>query len=187
MNRKRQAFVAEYIKDFNATRAARAVGYSPKTARAIGQKLLTFTDVDTAIQAEIKEHAMEGEEILQRLGDIARGDVAELMDITTQGFSIKLTLKDPVTGEITVNPKTKLIKKIKQKVTTFLGKNESAEDREVIETEIELYSAVEAMGLLGKNKRLFIDRTEVTGAAGGPLEVVQIYLPSNGREVQPDA
>jgi hypothetical protein len=112
---------------------------------------------------------MNADEVLSRLADIARGDLAELMDITTSGFNISLMTKD-TDGNLITNPKTKLIRKVKQKVTTFLAKKQSDEDREIVETEIELYSALEALQLLGKYHGLFVDRTELTGAGGGAIE-----------------
>ena len=48
---KRKAFVAEYLVDLNATQAAIRAGYSEKTARSQGQRLLTKADIQEAIQA----------------------------------------------------------------------------------------------------------------------------------------
>lgn len=49
---KRKKFVREYLVDFNATQAAIRAGYSAKTAKQIGQKLLTFTDVQDLLARE---------------------------------------------------------------------------------------------------------------------------------------
>lgn len=126
-----------------------------------------FTNVD--ISKAIKEAVeMPPDEVKARLADIARGDIADLMEITTSGFEFKLLLEDE-SGERIVNPKTKLIKKIKQKVTTILSKNESGEDREIVETEIELYSAHEALRDIGKLHKMFVDRQEITGKDGGAI------------------
>lgn len=46
---KRLRFVQEYLIDFNATQAATRAGYSAKTAKQQGQRLLTFVDVQKAI------------------------------------------------------------------------------------------------------------------------------------------
>ena len=43
-------FCEEYIIDLNATRAATSAGYSAKTARAIGSKLLTKADIKKKIK-----------------------------------------------------------------------------------------------------------------------------------------
>jgi Phage terminase, small subunit len=164
MRNKQRVFIAEYLKDFNATQAAIRAGYSPKTAYSIGQENLTKPEIKLAIE----ERMMNREEVVAGLSDIARGDMADLMAITTSGFTLELMIDDGQGNKI-VNPKTKLIKKIKQKVTTYLAKKEDDEDREVIETEIELYSAHEAFRDLGKVHGIFIDRTELTGKDGSPL------------------
>ena len=51
MNDKQRRFVDEYLIDQNATRAAIAAGYSPKTARAQGCRLLTNADIAAEIRA----------------------------------------------------------------------------------------------------------------------------------------
>lgn len=50
MNAKRRRFVEEYLVDLNATQAAIRAGYSAKTAKSTGQRLLTFDDVREAIK-----------------------------------------------------------------------------------------------------------------------------------------
>lgn len=46
---KNQIFISEYLIDLNATQAAIRCGYSEKTARSPGQRLLTNVDVRRAI------------------------------------------------------------------------------------------------------------------------------------------
>ncbi len=46
---KQELFVAEYLKDLNASEAARRAGYSAKTAPKIGSENLQKLDVRTAI------------------------------------------------------------------------------------------------------------------------------------------
>lgn len=166
LTNKQRIFIAEYLRDFNATRAAIAAGYSEKTARAIGCENLTKPDIKEAID----ERMMSRDEVIVGLTDIARGNIADLMDVTTAGYSFRLVVEDEGGNKI-VNPKTKLIKKIKQKVTTILAKSESGEDREIIETELELYSAHEAYRDLGKYHALFIDRQDI----GGDVTLRVIY------------
>ena len=50
---KQKRFVDEYLVDLNATQAAIRAGYSEKTARAIGQNLLTKVDIQQAIKARM--------------------------------------------------------------------------------------------------------------------------------------
>lgn len=51
---KMQRFVAEYLVDGNATRAAIAAGYSERTAARIGSELLTKPAIKVAITKALK-------------------------------------------------------------------------------------------------------------------------------------
>lgn len=50
MNSRRERFCYEYVASGNATKAAIEAGYSSRTARSIGQRLLTNVDIKTRIQ-----------------------------------------------------------------------------------------------------------------------------------------
>ncbi|WP_254907628.1 terminase small subunit [Candidatus Enterococcus lemimoniae] len=52
MNNRQKIFVTQYLIDFNATQAAIRAGYSEKTARSQGQRLLTNVDIKNAIKEE---------------------------------------------------------------------------------------------------------------------------------------
>lgn len=45
MNQRQRAFCEAYLLSGNATEAAIKAGYSPKRARSIGQRLLTYVDI----------------------------------------------------------------------------------------------------------------------------------------------
>lgn len=51
LNDKQEAFVREYLVDFNATQAAARAGYSKKTAQEQGSRLLS----NVMVQARLKE------------------------------------------------------------------------------------------------------------------------------------
>ena len=174
VTKKNQVFIAEYLKDLNGTQAAIRAGYSERSARSQACRLLTNADIKAEIDAQIAERIMSADEVKLRLADIARGDMADLMDVKSSGFTLELMKRDE-NGELVVKEETKLIKKIKQKVTTFLAKNESQEDREVVETELELYNAQEALNTLSKFHGLQIDRTELTGKDGKGINITVRY------------
>lgn len=50
LTEKQARFVQEYLVDLNATQAAIRAGYSEKTARSLGQRLLTNVDIQNEIQ-----------------------------------------------------------------------------------------------------------------------------------------
>lgn len=157
---KHQAFVDSFlIHNRNATEAYCDVyGVSRKVGGVNGHQLLKNTEIIEAIKRRTDEMMMTPEEVLTRLADIARGNISDLMTITTSGFTLELLDKDKQ-----IKPQTKLIKKIRQKVTIYLAKREDEEDREVIETELELYSAHDALRDLGKVHALFTDKVKVEG------------------------
>lgn len=77
-------FVEEYIKSLNATDAAIKAGYSEKTARSQGSRLLTNVDIQEAIQKakiERQERAkIDADYVLKRLVEIDQMDVLDIMD-----------------------------------------------------------------------------------------------------------
>lgn len=79
---KQQRFVDEYLIDLNATQAAIRAGYSEKTARSQGQRLLTDDDIAAAIQRAQDERAertgIDAERVLQELGRIGFSDIRAL-------------------------------------------------------------------------------------------------------------
>jgi phage terminase small subunit len=62
MTPKQKLFVSEYLKDFNATRAATDAGYSPDTAAEQGSRLLKNVqireEVKTYVDAALADDAM---------------------------------------------------------------------------------------------------------------------------------
>lgn len=111
MNDKQTAFVEEYLKTFNATQAALAAGYSPKSACAIGWENLRKPEIAKAVSERLSETAMSADEALMRLAAIARG---------TSGADVR--------------------------------------------------DQIAALQLIGKHHKLFVEKSEITGSNGGPIE-----------------
>ena len=57
LNHKQQLFMLEYQKCLNATKAAKAAGYSPKTAGSIGFELLKKPEIQQALQHGLQERS----------------------------------------------------------------------------------------------------------------------------------
>ena len=78
---KESRFVREYVRDGNATRAAKAAGYSPRTAHVIGCENLKKPKIAAAVEqrraalAELVDFSVE--EYLRVLVRQARGDVGD--------------------------------------------------------------------------------------------------------------
>lgn len=139
---KQARFVDEYIVCLNGTESARRAGYSGDTsALAVeASRLLRNAKVTRALDERLKEFAMPASEVLTRLTDIARGDMAD-------GFNSVGGI-DPL--EAVKRGKSHLIKRIKTKTTYVSGKTEEDDDQEIHEVEIELYDALDALKTLAK-------------------------------------
>jgi phage terminase small subunit len=140
---KRQAFIVEYVKDFNATQAAIRAGYSERSARADGSRLLTNADIAQEIQRHIAERAMGADEVLSRLGDMARATFEDFVDIY-DGVNYGLLLNF---AKAQSRGKLHLIKKLK---FNNLGL-----------PEIELHDAQAALVQLARIHGLFKDKLEI--------------------------
>lgn len=133
---KQRAFLNAYVQcGYNATEAARRAGYSKETARQQGQRLLTNVDIQAELERRFAEQAMSADEVLARLAEQARGDMRDFVrtdaDGTPTGFNL-----GPETPQ-------HLIKKV-----TITEKGIS----------FELYSAKDALELIGKHLKLFTER-----------------------------
>ena len=81
MNAKQKRFCDEYLIDCNATQAAIRAGYSEKTAKSLGQRMLTFVDLREYIEEQLErihsEKTADAEEVLEYLSSVMRGEQTE--------------------------------------------------------------------------------------------------------------
>lgn len=84
LNDKQRRFVDEYLIDLNATQAATRAGYSQKTARQQGERLLSNADIQTALTSRMKarEHRTEitQDRVLQEIARVAFFDPRKLFN-----------------------------------------------------------------------------------------------------------
>lgn len=83
---KQQRFVDEYIISLNATEAAIRAGYSERTARSQGQRLLTKVDIQRLLQEKMaalqKDTIATQDEILEHLTRVMRRQEPEYTVVT---------------------------------------------------------------------------------------------------------
>jgi len=154
-------FINYYMVLLNGTEAARLAKYSgdDATLAATASRLLSNDKVAREIDRRLTEHAMSANEVLARYTAIARGDIADVVN------GVGATDLD----EAKRRGKSHLVKRYKVKVTnvTEYAGTENEVEKQIIETEVELYSALEALNALAKyhnltNKVIVEDwRTEV--------------------------
>lgn len=91
---KQKFFCKEYIKDFNATRAAKASGYSEKTAGRIGgdnvQKVEIQKEIKRLMQKRIERTEISADRVVKELAKIGFSD-----EFNIEGFE-RLDMKDKI-------------------------------------------------------------------------------------------
>ena len=110
---RQELFIQEYIKTGNATNSAIKAGYSKRTAKSIGQRLLTFVNIKKRIE-ELSQKiannnimtAKERQEYLTKLinsDDVKVSDKLKALDILNK-MTGEYTQKVEVNGEIKTDP-----------------------------------------------------------------------------------
>lgn len=81
LTKKQKRFCDEYLIDCNATQAAIRAGYSPKTAKSIGQENLTKPDIKAYIEEQLErmhsEKTADAQEVIEYLTSVMRGEHTE--------------------------------------------------------------------------------------------------------------
>lgn len=171
---KQERFVAEYLIDLNATQAAIRAGYSQRTAKVQGSRLLTNDNVAAAVQARQGKIAekleITQERVVAELAKIGFSNMADYMRAGPDGdpfldFSALTRDQAAALTEVTVDD--------------FIdGRGEDA--RAVRRVKFKLADKRAALVDLGKHLGMFTEKVSIGGADGGPVSV-SVYLPNNGR------
>jgi len=162
----RQAqFVAEYLIDLNATRAAQRAGYSPKTAYSQGQRLLKNVEVQSAIQAAMDKRA----EKLEITADRVLEEIAKLAFFDPRKFfeddgSLK-RIQD-------LDDDTAMSLAGMEVIELFEGSGEQKHAYGLMK-KIKLADKLSALEKLGKHLKLFSDMN-----ASGQVEVIKRIIVS---------
>lgn len=157
---KEQAFLNEYFRlGMNGTRAWMST--HPKSSYAAAavsaSEYLKSTKIRAAVAQRFRENAMSAEEVLSRLGDIARGTHYPFIRISDDGF-VYFDFANPEAERY-----LHLIKKIKTKRERRIdGSGENQEEWEGEWVEVELHDAQTALVTLAKYHKLLVDRMDVT-------------------------
>lgn len=167
LSKKHQRVQDEYLICFNQTRAYMAVypTVAYESAKTASARLFANDNFLAHLQARLDEVHMSVNEALKLQADIARADVGDIMEPTTFGYNFDMK-KAKETGF------TKLIKKVKQKTVTIMGKGENSEDTEIHTIEIELYDSQAAIRDALKVHGKFTERVEVDNKGQITLNVV---------------
>ncbi len=159
LSSRERRFVAEFLKDQNATKAIVRCGYKGKNARVIGPRLYARVGVRAAIDAataKIQDRAgVSQERVLNALLAIAEIDPRRL-------FEKDGTLKK--------------LKDFPDDVAATIASIESDDSNGKVR-KVKLWDKTRALELLGKHLKMFTDRAEISDGSGAPV-VIQ-FMPAN--------
>lgn len=157
-----QAFVIEYMKDFNATRAAQRAGYNGgySTCAMMGCENLKKPKIMAAISERLEQRAMGKEEVAHRLAMIARSSLEDVLTFQDGGV---WAIDIPGAHE------EGNLYAVKGLENTQYGLRVRMEEK------------LRALELLGKAHGMFVDRQEITGKDQGPIETKDVGFTDEDR------
>ena len=141
LNPKQAAFVREYLRSGNATESAKAAGYSAKTAYAQGSRLLKGVEVQQAL--------VEKQAKVEERAEVDKAYVLRNLTEVVERCMQRAPVMERVEGEM-----VQVVDEDGRHVWEFNANG-----------------ANKALELLGKHLKMFTEKTEVTGADGGPLSI----------------
>ena len=179
---KQEMFCKEYLKDLNATQAAIRAGYSKKHPDNIAAQLMSKTHVSSKIQHLMDKRAskmeIQSEKVLGELKTLGHSDIRLLFD---DNGAVKPISQWP--DEIAKAVEAiQVVEEFEYHAGGFYcdscGRKQS---KELIgqTKKVKLWDKPKALELMGKHKKLFTEKTEVSNPDGSmkPEPSVVVYLP----------
>ena len=156
INPKEQAFIIEYIKDFNATKAAARAGYSAKTANEQGARLLAKVSIQNELQkltSRLEEESILKVKDLQgHLMKIIKARVTNIVHFNESGVSFVKNSDD--------------IPEIEKDALESIEVIESHQgnDKMTLRTRVKIHDKLKAIELYGRTIGAFSDKFDLTAS-----------------------
>lgn len=177
-----ERFVTEYLVSGNATAAAKAAGYSPRSAEVQGSRLLSNVKIAAAVaasrEAALKRADLTLDDIIQEARKIAFANMQDYLRVGPDGdpvldWSALSRAQAAALMEVTVEDFTD-------------GRGEDA--REVRKVKFKLADKLKALISLGQHLGGFGSKVEVSGPGGAPLiPVLNVTISGNKPPSSPQA
>jgi len=178
-NKKHERFCREYVIDHNGTQAAIRAKYSKKTANEQAGRLLVNVSICERIKElddkKTDELEITQERILKEYAKLAFTNSDDLMLYTDEYIMSEPETTDEETGEL-IPAQFKKVSKAYLKPHDDLTEIQKGVIQEIRETQtgvaIKLYDKKSALDSLAKIKGMFVDKHEVSGTDGQPIQTI---------------
>lgn len=164
MTPREQAFVREYLVDLDQSKAAVRAGYSERSRREIGRKLMKKPQIQRAVAEAMAARAQRtnvtADRVLEELGRLCFADVREL-------FNDDGTLKSP--GELSPEVAAAV-------ASLDVSETGGADAPVVVTKKARLHDKVAALTLAARHLGMLNDKLKIEG------EVVAIVKDYTGRQ-----
>lgn len=155
LTKRQEVFVAEYLIDLNATRAAKQAGYSPQGAEVTGSKLLRNPKVSAVIAEKhgkrLEKLEISADRVLQELAKLAFFDPRKLFNSDGSPKQI-LELDDDTAASVAGLEVNEL----------FEGDGDQKHAYGLVK-KIKIADKGHNLERLGRHLKLFTDKVEVSG------------------------
>lgn len=159
-------FVAEYLISENGKKAAIAAGYAENSAAVTASKLLKKPNIREQIerkqQERLKRLQMTDDEILDSLAAVPRAEatIAKFLKVD-QGGLLYYDFTEATDADLrAINPAVQEIE------TQEYSEGRGEDKRNLIKSKVKFADRRGCLELLGRNKKLWIDRLEVDDLSG---------------------
>lgn len=175
MNEQQKRFAEEYIIDLNATQAAIRAGYSEKTARSQGQRLLTNVDIQDEIQrlknARSKRCEVSADKVLMEYAKIGFSNISDYLKVDTRERIVDYQEDE----EGNKKPITEMIQSVELFDTDTIEREKMDAVAEIKQTRdgiaLKLHDKKGALDSIARHLGMFNDNINIANKDGKPFEV----------------
>lgn len=170
---QQEQFIVAYVAKPNATQAAISAGYSEKSARTQGARLIANANISEEIERRrnaiskrvLGKYEVTRERIVEELAKLGFSNMADYTAI--EGSDIVLDMTEVTRDQMGA------IKEITSEVYTE-GRGEDAQ--RVKRTKFSLYDKRAALMDLAKLEGHVVDRQQLSGPNGGPIQTMNAHV-----------
>ena len=168
LTERQKLFIAEYVKDMNATQAAIRAGYSPRSAQTDGPRMLRNARIsDEIARAKAEQFGRIGLTADRIIEEIAAVAFARMPEFIEWGHGDQMRLKP--SEELTDHQAAAVAQVVE--VEKFIKTLDDGDQLLSRERTIKLHDKLNALEKLCKHLGLITDRKEITGAGGDAVQV----------------